>query len=476
MSPVRVLLIRWVGRSRRSCHSRPVAGFRLGRGQPHRGVGAALGVAQQRPGELVEGRQRRLDAGSVRPAGVGGPDHDTLGRPALRQHRQQFDLGALAAGVGGGRGVLPHQVRRVVGAQPLAVHPARGHEHDAGVVPGQRGTQQVGHQHRPEQVQRHRHLVALRRLGAGRGHRAGVVDEDVEPLEARLAHEPPYVVEVGDVAAVHGQGGPGHAAQDLVADPRTLVVVPDHQVHLGAEPGQALGGGQAEAGGRAGDDGNLAGQGVRCRVGRPAGQPAADRGTDPREARCDGAVEQGVDAAAEPQSPGVHARDPSQPPPSVRASVAPRAREPEAGFGVARRGLEHAGMVGDEEFPSRPFRLYWRANAVSAFAVGWLNSARWLLSRDEPPPAGDARRAPGEDEHHAPVSQPCRHGHRRTAGGNRGGRVGNPTDPSRRGRHLRARVARPCTLLVPHRACACVSGRPSRSGRTAGTRGPGRDR
>ena len=57
-------------------------------------------------------------------------------------------------------------------------------------------------------------------------------------------------------------------------------------------------------------------------------------------------------------------------------------------------------MVGDEEFPSRSFRLYWRANAVSAMGtyvtllalqtlvvldlggsateVGWLNSARWL--------------------------------------------------------------------------------------------------
>ena len=57
-------------------------------------------------------------------------------------------------------------------------------------------------------------------------------------------------------------------------------------------------------------------------------------------------------------------------------------------------------MVGDEQFPSRPFLFYWRANAVSAFGtyitllslqalvvltlhgsaaeVGWLNSARWL--------------------------------------------------------------------------------------------------
>ncbi len=57
-------------------------------------------------------------------------------------------------------------------------------------------------------------------------------------------------------------------------------------------------------------------------------------------------------------------------------------------------------MVGDEEFPSRSFLLYWRANAVSAFGtyitllalqtlvvvslhgsatqVGWLNAARWL--------------------------------------------------------------------------------------------------
>ena len=57
-------------------------------------------------------------------------------------------------------------------------------------------------------------------------------------------------------------------------------------------------------------------------------------------------------------------------------------------------------MAGKEEFPSREFLLYWRANAVSAFGtyitllalqtlvvltlhgstteVGWLNSARWL--------------------------------------------------------------------------------------------------
>ena len=57
-------------------------------------------------------------------------------------------------------------------------------------------------------------------------------------------------------------------------------------------------------------------------------------------------------------------------------------------------------MAGDQEFPSRSFLLYWRANAVSAFGtyitllalqtlvvltlhgsaaeVGWLNSARWL--------------------------------------------------------------------------------------------------
>jgi hypothetical protein len=57
-------------------------------------------------------------------------------------------------------------------------------------------------------------------------------------------------------------------------------------------------------------------------------------------------------------------------------------------------------MVGDEEFPSRSFLLYWQANAVSAFGsymtllalqtvvvltlhgsaieVGWLTSARWL--------------------------------------------------------------------------------------------------
>ena len=66
-----------------------------------------------------------------------------------------------------------------------------------------------------------------------------------------------------------------------------------------------------------------------------------------------------------------------------------------------RRGVwDHGFMVGDEEFPSRTFSLYWRANAVSAFGtyitllalqtlvvltlhgsateVGWLSSVRWL--------------------------------------------------------------------------------------------------
>ena len=56
------------------------------------------------------------------------PDH------LVGEHRQQLDLGPLAACVGRRAGVLPAQELRVVGAQPLPVHPARGHEHHPRIV------------------------------------------------------------------------------------------------------------------------------------------------------------------------------------------------------------------------------------------------------------------------------------------------------------------------------------------------------
>ena len=192
----------------------------------------------------------------------------------MREHGQQLDLGALAARVGGRRGVLALGVLRVVGAQLLAVHPAGGHQQHPRVVPAERRSQQLGHQQRPEHVQRHGQLVALGRLGARWRHRAGVVHEHVEPVEVELAGEAAYVVEVGDVAAVDGDRRAGHLGLELGLDPGTLLHVAYDEAHVGAEPGEPLGRGEPEPGGRAGDGGGPAGHAIRApgrRASRAAG-------------------------------------------------------------------------------------------------------------------------------------------------------------------------------------------------------------
>jgi hypothetical protein len=109
------------------------------------------------------------------------------------------------------------------------------------------------------------------------------------------------------------------------------------------------------------------------------------------------------------------------------------------------------GMVG-EEFPSRSFLLYWRANSVSAFGtcitllalqtlvvldlhgsvaqVGWLSSARWLPYLVVGVVVGRPAVVPG-----APGD---RHGVRHRRGGQRGGRdvlpapAGGATAPAAR--------------------------------------------
>ena len=214
--------------------------------------------------------------------------------PAVLEHRQQLDLGALAAGVGGGRRVVAGEVLGVVVAQPLPVHPARGHQHHPPV--GEPGTQQVGHQHRAEHVQRHRQLVALLRLGALGRHGAGVVHEDVEVRQIEPVDEAADVVEVADVAAVDHQVGAGDAGGERAAYLLALGGVADHQPHLRAEPGQALRGRQPEPGGGTGDRGDPAAQCVRGGVGRPGREAAAESGPEPRVAGGHGAVEEGVEA------------------------------------------------------------------------------------------------------------------------------------------------------------------------------------
>ena len=89
------------GRGRRSRKTRPVhiGGGRIG-GEPDRGVGTLLGRPQDRVHQAVEPRQRRGDAGRVRPARVHGVEDDLVGGDAPRPLPYERDLGALGVRVG----------------------------------------------------------------------------------------------------------------------------------------------------------------------------------------------------------------------------------------------------------------------------------------------------------------------------------------------------------------------------------------
>ena len=78
-----------VGRWARSCQKCGGAGLGPGRDQPHRGVGAVGGVAQQRPGERLERRQSLGDAGCLGPARVHALDADVGRRPAAGPTRRR---------------------------------------------------------------------------------------------------------------------------------------------------------------------------------------------------------------------------------------------------------------------------------------------------------------------------------------------------------------------------------------------------
>ena len=76
-----------------------IGGGRIG-GEPDRGVGALLRRPQDRVHQAVEPRQRRGDAGRVRPARVHRVEDDLVGGDAPRPLPYERDLGALGVRVG----------------------------------------------------------------------------------------------------------------------------------------------------------------------------------------------------------------------------------------------------------------------------------------------------------------------------------------------------------------------------------------
>ena len=294
-SPARVVGRMLAGRSTRSCQKRPLGGAGSAPSEPHAGVGTLRVVAQHRPGQRAEARQRLLHAGGVGPPGVHGGGGDAVEGPPVGQQGQHLHLHPLGAGVGRGGRVLAAAVLRVVGPQRLAVHPAAAHQHDA--TTGQPGPQRLGHHDRTDDVHGHAQLVALRRLGPLGRHHAGVVHDPVDggQLGRDLRGEAAYVVDVTHVAAPQPQRRPGPAAGDLVEDATALGLVAHHEVHAGAERGETLGGGDPQPRACAGDEHVATGQGVGCRVGGPARQRLPHAQPDGRVAQHQGPVEDGVE-------------------------------------------------------------------------------------------------------------------------------------------------------------------------------------
>ena len=80
----------------------------------------------------------------------------------------------------------------------------------AGAAASRAGRKQRGEQERSEDVGRERQLDTVRSVGARLGKHPGVVDEEIETVEARLEAlgEPPHLREIGEVAELELDGAP----------------------------------------------------------------------------------------------------------------------------------------------------------------------------------------------------------------------------------------------------------------------------
>ena len=278
-----------------------VAGPRAGLDghDPRRRVGPRRVAAQDRPQGRREPGERGVEPGGGGPPGVRRVHGDLAGRPPLREDREQLDLAALAPGVGDGARVLAPGEVRVVHGQRLGVHPAGGHEDDPAGIGRQRRQEQVGHQHRPEDVQRSGQLVPLRRLGPFGRQRPGVVDQAAqrEPRGEEGLGERAHRVEVGDVAPPDPRRTGARGGVDLGRDAVPTSGVPHDEVDRGTQGREVERRAPPEAGRRTGDrdvpTGERAGQGVV----RPGREPAPHGVAQRREPGCDGAVEGGVERA-----------------------------------------------------------------------------------------------------------------------------------------------------------------------------------
>ena len=270
----------------------------LDAGQPHRGVRALGDVAQDRAGHLVEAGQRVDDTGGVGPARVGGVDRDAAGAPALGQHRQQRHLGALAAGVRRRRLVRRRVYSGSVTGSDWVYMPPEVTITTRPSPAAELVEQQLGHEQRSEDVDGHRHLVALarsrcapaawRRRCARRSEMAGTA-APISAAKRRTSSRS----ETSHCHSSKSAAGTARRSSARAFSPFSRLRTT--RCTRAPEPGQSLGGGDAEPGGGAGDDDVLAGQGVRSRVLRPRRRTTTQGVADLGVAEDDRAVQDGVE-------------------------------------------------------------------------------------------------------------------------------------------------------------------------------------
>ncbi len=135
-------------------------------------------------------------------------------------------------------------------------------------------------------------LVALRRLGPLRRHRAGVVDQHVEPTDRGELARRSVVRRRGRPRRRRRRRSRARHRRLELAGPAAPLASSRTTSRTRRPAAPALGGGSAEPRGGAGDHGGPAGQRARRRVVGPGRQPAPDGRADAGEAQHDRAVQQ----------------------------------------------------------------------------------------------------------------------------------------------------------------------------------------
>ena len=203
---------------------------------------------------------------------------ELLGPDLGEGHLGPFGPGVLlGAPVGVGRTRAAHL--EAVDGEAGGIHATRRHGQDAGGAVGPQCRQESGgEQERPKHLGGHGALDAVGVLGAFGAECAGVVDEGVE-FAVRGDHRVGECRDSGEVAEVGVQGGVGRSGRggEGCAGGVGLGRITADDEQVGAEPGEAMGRGKAEARCGAREQDGAPGEVVVVEVGPVLGPRTDDR-------------------------------------------------------------------------------------------------------------------------------------------------------------------------------------------------------